>query len=300
MTTPRETSDDSTARPPKQPLHPHGMHLPLTHESAVKSLVETGAALGMPRVNPEPDGGSYVVLPDGWAVGPLPIRSPPRPAATVRMLDADSFVRWWMDHAVEQSRIYATIDPVRFTAVIDDFGTVEQTVSDDTQGQAAWRQFRAVLSPPLSREWQQWTARDRKPQTQLQFAEFVQDALPDIVEPAGADLLQMSLNFEAAQTGTFIAAQRLQDGSHNLTWRSDGNAAGTVRLPELLQLALPVFEETDRVAVAARLRYRVKDGVLSLWYEMVRPHAVLAAAQRALREQIEQEAGTTILLGSPE
>lgn len=44
----------------------------------------------------------------------------------------------------------------------------------------------------------------------------------------------------------------------------------------------------------------MNNGVLKIWYELVRPHKVLEAAFRAVWAQIEEQTGTKILLGSPE
>ena len=54
---------------------------------------------------------------------------------------------------------------------------------------------------PPSREWLLWNKAHRQHMSQLSFAEFLQDNLPDVISPDGADLLDMSLKFEASQSG---------------------------------------------------------------------------------------------------
>ncbi|WP_337878410.1 DUF2303 family protein [Caldimonas sp.] len=266
-------------------------------DHTIRSLAELGAALTRPTRNPDPHGTHFVALPPGWGLHDLPTDEvPPHPKAAVKLRDAASFIRYVNDHKEARSRIYATLEPARFLAVLDDFQT------SDTAGlaeQADWREFRVEFTVPPSREWQTWTSENRKQMSQLGFAEFLQDQLPDVIAPSGADLLEMSLNFEAAQSGHFVASQRLQDGSHNLTWRAD-NSGGTVHLPELIKLCIPVFENEAPREIDARLRYRVKDGALTIWFELVRPHKVLEAAFRETWARIEQETQTPILLGTPE
>lgn len=263
------------------------------------SLIAAGAALARPQKNPDADGRHFVVVPAGHqVVAELPVASAPaRPKALVKLRDAASFIQFYKDHAQGRSRVYATMEPARFLAVFDEFDDMN---SEDIAAQADWREFRAVFEVPASREWSLWTAANRKHMGQLAFAEFLQDNLPDVAQPDGATLLEMALNFEAAQTGTFIATQRLQNGSHNLQWKADNNAGGTVQLPEQIVLSIPVFENEEPSELHARLRYRVKEGVLSIWYELVRPHKVLEAAFRATWARIREEAGATILLGTPE
>jgi len=164
-----------------------------------------------------------------------------------------------------------------------------------------WRQFRVEFAVPASREWKIWTGKDRKALNQLEFAELIEDNLPDIVTPDGSTMLSVALNFEASKEGNFVSAARLQDGSTNFVWKEDVNATGNkIAMPSQITLEIPVFENGQPLPVDARIKYRVKDGNLTIWYELVRPHKVLEAAFRSIWSQIEEQTQTTILLGSPE
>ncbi len=263
------------------------------------TLLQALAALGKPQKNPDPDGKHFVVVPEGWVAEDLPVQgAPARPSGTVKLRDAASFIRFFNDHKAERSRVYASLEPAQFLAVFDEFDTC--SAAEEVSSQGDWRSFRALFAVPASREWTLWNQANRKHMSQLAFAEFLQDNLPDVAEPDGATLLEMALNFEAAQNGSFVAAQRLQDGSHNLQWKAENNASGSVRLPEQIRLFIPVFENEAPSDVHARLRYRVKEGALHIWYELVRPHKVLEAAFRGTWQRIEQQASAVILLGSPE
>lgn len=272
----------------------------ISADTSAAALIAAGLALASPQKNPDPDGRHFVVVPKGFElIETLPVAaSPARPKALAKLRDAASFIRYFKDHAEGRSRVYATMEPARFLAVFDDFDDMDG--SEDMSSQADWREFRAVFEVPASREWKLWTAANRKHMGQLAFAEFLQDNLPDVVTPDGATLLEMALNFEAAQTGTFVATQRLQNGNHNLQWKADNNAGGTVQLPEQIVLRIPVFENEEPSELHARLRYRVKEGTLSIWYELVRPHKVLETAFRATWKRIEEEAEAVVLLGTPE
>ncbi len=262
-----------------------------------QALLNAAAAMGKPQKNPDADGLHYAVVPEGYRIAELPTQeTPARCAALVKLRDAASFIRYVNDHKVGESRIYASLEPASFLAVLDDFATQEQ---DHPHG-PAWRGFRAEFKVPPSREWTLWNKANRQHMSQLSFAEFLQDNLPDVQQPDGATLLEMALNFEAAQTGAFVAAQRLQDGSHNLQWKADNNSSGTVKLPEFITLAIPVFENEAATELQARLRYRVKEGSLAIWFELVRPHKVLETAFRNTWQRIATETAAVVLLGSPE
>lgn len=273
--------------------------------AAGRHLIEVGSAIGSPKTNPEYHGRAYAVVPEGFKLELLETAyRPVHPKATVKLRDAASFVLYVNDHKVPATRIYAQLDPARFLAVFDEMLTAEQAGDDgdgdSTTDQANWREFRAEFAVPASREWLLWNAANRQHMSQLKFAEFLQDNLPDVQDPDGATLLEMALNFEAVQSGNFVATQRLQDGSHNLQWKADNNASGTVKLPEHLTLCIPVFENEAPREVQARLRYRLKEGTLAIWFELVRPHKVLEDAFRETWARIGDATGVPMLLGSPE
>lgn len=267
----------------------------------MQALITTLHAHGKPHKNPDADGRHYVLAPADYEVHDLPRATrPDRATSCAKLRDAASFVAYVNDHKVSRTRVYATLDPARFLAVVDDHFPATEVGADEAAEQADWRGFRAEFAVPASREWELWNNANRKRMGQLSFAEFLQDNLPDVAKPEGAALLEMALNFEAAQTGTFVAAQRLQDGSHNLTWKADNNASGSVKLPELIELRIPVFENEEPRELTARLRYRVDGGSLSIWFELIRPHKVLEAAFRECWQRIADQTEVPILLGSPE
>lgn len=265
-----------------------------------KLLLDTGAAIG--KAHPAtggPRAAPYVTVPEGYRVVATPERTVPDAPGTAKLRDATSFILFVNAHKLKHSRIYATLDPARFLAVIDDYFPTRQG-PDEPESTHAWREFRADFKVPQSREWIEWNSKDGSQMSQKAFAQFIEDNLPDVIKPDGATLLEMSLNFEAAQAGHFIATQRLQDGSHNLQWKADNNATGTVKLPESITLAIPVFENEAPQQLSARLRYRVAEGKLSIWYELIRPHKVIEAAFMATWKRIATETGLPILLGTPE
>lgn len=272
-------------------------------ETDLGQALAAGAAIANPRKNPGMDGEHFVVVPDGFKVRPLPsLEIPKRPKGLVRLRDAASFTRYFNEHKVPRSRIYALLQPAKFLAVFDDFeGSMRgETLDIDVDSQADWREFRAVFDVPASTEWTTWTGAHKKAMTQTEFAEFLLDNMPDVVKPSGSELYDAALSFEASTSGSFVATQRLQDGSHNLQWKADNNSAGTVKLPEFIGLSIPVFENEAPVPIDARLRYRVTNGSLKIWFELVRPHKVLEQAFRDVWARIETGAGVAILLGSPE
>jgi uncharacterized protein YfdQ (DUF2303 family) len=260
-----------------------------------QAIADIAGAIGEAHEHSGQDGAPYAVVPEGWKLASLPVRWTPRPSHTVRLRDAASFTGYLAGLGHDSTVIYATLQPARFIAVMRE----NHLIDNSPEALNSWRDWRADFTVPPSREWNTWTGANCRPMGQVDFAQFLQANLPDITQPDGADLLALVLNFEASTSGAFVAAQRLHDGSATLNWRSD-TSTGAVKVPEHIGLAIPVFENEAPRELLARLRYRIKDGALSLWYELVRPHKVQEVAFREVWDRIEKDTGRAVLLGTPE
>ncbi|MEW9586769.1 YfdQ family protein [Paraburkholderia sp. DGU8] len=271
-------------------------------EKDAAAILAAGISLAGPHKSPLNDGVPFVVVPEGYKVEHLLERdeSPARATGVVKLRDANSFVSYFNRQKRPESLIYASLDPAKILGVIDDHRAFDAANTGNHDG-ANWRGYRVEFAVPASREWKTWTAKDRQPLSQLELAELIEDNLPDIVNPDGSTMLSIALNFEASKEGNFVSASRLQDGSTTFVWKEDVNATGNkIAMPSQITLSIPVFENGAPYSIDARLKYRVKDGVLKIWYELVRPHKVLEVAFRAIWSQIEEQTETRILLGSPE
>lgn len=278
------------------------MSVQTTESNTIADAIKAGIQLGQPKINPIPDGRPYVIVPERCEVQFIDetINHPPRPKGTAKLRDAASFIYYFNRFADSHSQIYATLTPAKFIAVLDEHCKTEDFINDASP---RFREFRAEFIVPASEEWNRWNASNRKPMGQLAFAELLEDNLPDIVEPSGHDLLQMALNFEASKSGSFRAVQRLQNGNVNLSWVDETKQtgeSGTMTVPPSFKLNIPVFENGLLYPIEARLKYRVKEGELSIWYELVRPHKVLDEAFREIWTRISSETDRSIMLGLPE
>jgi uncharacterized protein YfdQ (DUF2303 family) len=271
-------------------------------EQNVAAVLAAGTSLAGAQKSTLQDGKPFVIVPEGYKAQIVDevFSNPARASGLVKLRDANSFVAYFNRQKRPESLIYASLDPAKILGVIDDHRSFDAVREVEHDG-ANWRGYRVEFAVPASREWKVWTGKDRKALNQLEFAELIEDNLPDIVTPDGSTMLSVALNFEASKEGNFVSAARLQDGSTNFVWKEDINATGNkIAMPSQITLEIPVFENGQPSPVEARIKYRVKDGNLTIWYELVRPHKVLEAAFRAIWSQIEEQTATTILLGSPE
>jgi uncharacterized protein YfdQ (DUF2303 family) len=260
-----------------------------------------------PTAVAERDNISVIAMPAGWTVKSedfehlLP--APRRKKATVSMSDTESFVGYVSAHKIDQlSTIYCSADYIQgnvtFTAVLKDH-------SAQPDGQQ-WRDHQARYHPEKSVEWIRWIGNNSKHLNQTQFAAFVEDNLEDIAAvegmPTRGELLQMVLNFEATQDSRFKQHARLQSGGIELNYinKDDEQTIQKMRMFEKISIGIPVFDgDTDNYRLDARLRYRVREGTLTFWYELIRPDKVLEAAAKQMIDTIKTSTGIPFYFGDP-
>jgi uncharacterized protein YfdQ (DUF2303 family) len=152
-----------------------------------------------------------------------------------------------------------------------------------------WADHRIDYRPNYSVDWIAWTNNDGKRKGQADFAQFIEDNAPSMVEPAAADMIEIARSMEAKKKVRFASAIRLSDGQTQFAYEEEMQGTvlkGTMLIPEQFKIGIQVFVGGDRYAVDCRLRYRIEDGRLAMWYEMIRPHLVIEDAVKTICDRI--------------
>lgn len=228
------------------------------------------------------------------------LATPLRKRGKVVLHDAASFIHYINLHKDEGvTSIYCDADyqasKVELVAIFNDQG------ADKT----GWRDHTAAYSPLQSVEWKRWIGMNRKPFSQVEFAAFIEDNLQDIASvegmPNGTQMLEMAMNLEANQDSRFKSNIRLQSGGAELTFvqKEDDATLERMKLFERFSIGIPPFFNGSSFRIDARLRYRVRDGKLSFWFELIREDKVLQAAAEEEIGKITEATGLIILQGNP-
>lgn len=230
------------------------------------------------------------------------LAAPRRKKATIELNDADSFVDYIKRHgSLGNSTIWCIANykagDVKFTGILNDHG--------EEKDAAAWRDHKASFSPEFSEEWNRWVGKNKQPFNQPDFASFIEENLKDIASvdgsPTGAQMLEMALTFEANQDMRFKSAIRLQSGGVQMSFAQDDDAQTIQKMQvfDRFSIGLQVFWNGDAYRIDARLRYRVRDGKLTFWFELIRQDKVLEDATSTLIGQIKEKTGTPFFFGNP-
>lgn len=248
-----------------------------------------------------------VALPPGWTLvekddDPRLLVAPRRKIAKVKMHDAESFIDYMKRHgSLTDSTIWCIADykagKVGFTGILNDHG--------EEATQAAFRDHRATFAPEFSEEWTRWTGKNKQPFNQAAFAEYIEENLKDIASvegsPTGSQMLEMALAFEANQDMKFKSAIRLQNGGVQMAFTQDDDAGTLAKMSafDRFTVGFPVFWNGDAYRIDARLRYRVREGKLTFWFELIRQDLILEAATQTLIGLIRDKTGNPFFFGEP-
>lgn len=251
------------------------------------AILRAGAAMGSPRLI-EPTACPYTIVPDGMTVVDLS-HLLPAPRAVLHRVTVGTVPAF-----VAAVTRFPTRHPVLFGCEAS--GTIVAVMDFSTDSQPLWGRHLVTLRLDPSPEWLTWTKASGQQKTQIDFARFLEDNLPDIAEPPGADVLQMAQSLEVKKAVQFASSVRLDNGQHQLTYTEDisgSSTKGTLQIVDRFTLGLSPWRATPLYKVEARLRYRMQDGKVVFWVDLLRPHKVVEAAWQDVVQTVETELSRT-------
>ena len=278
----------------------------------IAAAIAAGIALGEPRTLVS---GRLLgaLVPAGAVLQQIDLEKyqprPTRKAGRVTLATAASFIDWVNRNKTPETVIYAKEGDTSFQAIFNGHeanvqptqGTGDTEGGGFTDGRAGWGDFTAYYGCPLSDEWKRWfgnsqhDADDKKIKSHAEFISFIEDNLLDITNPSSGQMLQSVRAFEAKRDVKFASAKRLDNGDVSFAYAEDTQQQmlpGSLSLPSVFSITIPVFKGGTAYVIDANLRYRITSGGLFLWYELIRPHKSLEHAFKQVREQIAE--GTSV------
>ena len=240
----------------------------------LQTIRETVAlAMGVHKLGES--GEPFQVLPEGLAAFSVEeyLPEPMRIRRHLVVRDADSFKAYFDKWAHDKAELYADETRAKVRAIFDEHEV-------DSTGD------------PIPREWKAWSKSDKQKMDQVAFAEFLEDRMIEITSMDGTALMDLVTKFQVIRTAAFGSVKHLSTGEFSIAY-SEENQNGSVEMPDRITIGVPVFERGDKWEVEARLRYRVYQGELSLWYEMIEPWRVVEEAFKGVVADIEEGTSRT-------
>jgi len=257
----------------------------MSEQNIIETAIEAIRSSMIAEITIE-NGTPLVLAPDNFTLHRLDqLREfPLRTEQTTRHTTAQSFIEYFSRYACLDSAIFIDEINNRFTAIIDFHAYTT----------AGWKKHLSIFELSPTPEWSAWQAANKKQMTQEAFSDFIETNLLEIIAPTGADMLEIARSIQAKTEVKFSKSIRLDNGQVQLQYHEviDGTAgaAGQLKIPEKFTIGLRLFRGGEPYQLDARLRYRIKDGNLTLWYELIRPHTVIDANLNDTVQLIEKSA----------
>jgi uncharacterized protein YfdQ (DUF2303 family) len=275
-------------------------------ENYIQSAIEAGQLLGEPKVVVT-GGIPYTLVPIAGRLQSLEefLDAPKTIRQTVTASELSGFVEYVNRFKVAETIIFARVQvgpgpkhDVLFHAVFDYHAMSKDQVTPCPN----WSRHQAKYSPITTPEWRRWSDQNGRPMEQETFAAFIEENGVNIVEPTGAEILELAQSLEGTKSVAFKSSVRLDNGAVQLRYEEtiSGKAGekGHLEIPTLFLLGLRLFQGGPAYRVGARLKFRVKDAKLAMWYEIVDPEVVILDACNALVDAIENQTDIKPILAS--
>lgn len=160
------------------------------------------------------------------------------------------------------------------------------------EGAAAWGRHRVRLELAATPEWRAWADVHGRALAQETLADFLEDHIGEIAEPAGATLIEAARALTVHTSSTFVSQAPGAAHTVKVTYTADERAAGPndVTLPTRLRLGIRPYEGTDRYRLDVRLRVTTsRDGqkpIARFTLTRIAPEAVQLEAVADVRASI--------------
>ena len=225
--------------------------------------------------------------------GPQHTGQPPRKAGVTTVRDAASWSAYFTKHSSPASEVYADAERLTVTAVLNAHAA----------DVPSWGDHRLVLQLRCTDAWKQWIGNDGELLDQETFAEFLEDHLPELLEPSAADMLEIAQSLQAASKVDFQSGVRLASGQRQFSYvettTTKAGQKGQLTVPEVFTIGLVPFEGSEGYRLTARLRYRITDRGLRMGYKLERPADVLRTAFADVVRVIDGGIEQPVMNGTP-
>lgn len=277
----------------------------MAEKSEVDSIVDIVLdAQRIPQFFDTGDGRKFAALPstgDTWKLEQITLPNnanvlqPKTVVQHVRMQTTDSLIDYINRFKNPDTVVFADIDANVIEAVIDYHGPLAGLIPTPHRGD-----HRASLALRHSIEWHTWNKASGVLMSHTAFATFLEENSDDVVQPSGADLLELCRDLQVIQNVKFGSSVRMGDLTEiNYQRESDAASKGSIALPAVIMLSIPVYFDEAKVVMHAFMRRKIEDGALRLGIQLSRAENVRQAEFQRIVDYVQQSVEVTTVYGTP-
>lgn len=262
---------------------------------------------------------------------------PSRRRGVARLADIDSLVAWANRFKGETSALFAKPDLNSPTLTcIADYHASGAPDPTNPKGDPSARhmQHRAVYDFPLSDEWRAWMGVSGQPLEKDVLGEFIEAQAKDVMDPTPAilkgaisdknepwenrlietamkiegrygqlhQLLAMSKRFQVYETADLKVATNRDTGESEIQFLNEhkGPDGKPLNIPNLIIIAIPVFEGGALYRMPVRFRYRKAGAAVKFILSIYNPERAFKAAVEEAAQGARDATGLPLFFGTPE
>lgn len=218
----------------------------------------------------------FVVLPEGGAIKTFPdlLERPLQLNQSVNLHTAKDFIAYVNRFSDPNSMIFVDVLGGKIQAVLDyhEAHKADAVTSDQAKNQARHGKHIANFNVEKTPEFIKICEKSGVAMSQQDFALFLEDVMPYVNQPAAAELYEIVSTLSAKSSVDFKSGIRTDNGQVSLTYNEKIDASagreGSLSIPEQIVFGIQVHRGGSHYALPARFRYRIKEGVLRLWYDL--------------------------------
>ncbi|WP_267395547.1 MULTISPECIES: DUF2303 family protein [unclassified Sphingomonas] len=240
------------------------------------------------------------------------------------MTSLDSFIAHVNRFGDQDSAVFADDrrEAPKLTAVLD----YHEADADGEHGLYRHGKHRTTFAFPLSDEWKAWTKANGAVMTMGQFALFLEDRIGDIaiagdefpddvlrfVNVNGgtesiadfATLVELSRGLKVYEQANVEEATNLASGEGHIRFSLEhetrNRTGGTIKVPTMFFIAIPIFNKGPFYRIGARLRYRKTAEGVKFWFDLYRADRSFDHAFAEAVARVDAETPASVFFGSPE
>ena len=261
---------------------------------------------------------------------------PLRRKGIARLAQLQSLIDWANRFKSDNSVLYANPDQTQptLTCIADYHAAGPVSIDPAGDPTASHCAHRAVYDFPLSKEWKTWMQVSGQPLEKDDMGEFIEANAKDVLDPTPAlialddkgkiepwesrliqtarqmegrdcqlvQLLQMSRQFQVYETSDLTVTSNRDTGETSIQFLDEhkGKDGQPIKIPNLIIIAIPVFEGGAPYRMPVRFRYRKMGGAIRFILTPYNPQRAFDDAFDMAVDQAKDQTGLPIFKGKPE
>ncbi len=243
---------------------------------------------------------------------------------TAAMTSIDSFIAHVNRFGDADTAVFADDNRLapKLSAVLD----YHRADVDGRLGEFRHGKHRTTIAFPLSDEWKAWVKANGSIMSMGQFALFLEDRIGDIAiagdefpedvarfvtinggEDRIADyatLVELSRGLKVFESAKVEEATNLSSGEGHIRFSVEHETrtqtGGSVKVPTMFFIAIPIFNKGPFYRIGARLRYRKTAEGVKFWYDLYRSDRSFDHAFAEAVARVDAETPASVFYGAPE